>query len=216
MKSPQNFYLDGRQKTGTVFEIHKKILKNNPMKNSRRDYPQVNAGSMADIAFLLLIFFLVTAVIPKDKGISRKLPSICPPGQICDADIKQKNILEIYINAENKLLVDDEIIKLEDLKTKISDFLDNNGDRSCNYCSGIQLETSSDNPKKAVISLKNDLNTTYEFYIKIQDEITKAYFDLRRAYAEREFGKVSSELTKEELQIVRDAYPFKLSEAEIK
>ena len=79
------------------------------MKSSRRDYPEVNAGSMADIAFLLLIFFLVTAVIPDDKGINRKLPPPCAPNTNCTgAPISQRNILEVKINAKDELLVENE------------------------------------------------------------------------------------------------------------
>ncbi|WP_142786166.1 ExbD/TolR family protein [Changchengzhania lutea] len=67
--------------------------------------PEVNAGSMADIAFLLLIFFLVTAAIPNDKGINRKLPAKCPPNTVCDSAIKEHNILRILINNEDDIMV---------------------------------------------------------------------------------------------------------------
>ncbi|WP_026752845.1 biopolymer transporter ExbD [Sediminibacter sp. Hel_I_10] len=186
------------------------------MKNLRRDSPQVNAGSMADIAFLLLIFFLVTAMIPKDKGISRKLPGICPPNQNCDATIAQRNILEIYINGKNELLVSNERISIDELKDITKNFIDNNGDQSCDYCFGDQNKTASDHPKKAVISLKNDLETSYDFYIKVQDEITKAYYELRSVYALKTFDKSSNDLNKEELQEVRTAYPLILSEASLR
>ncbi|MCB0383303.1 MAG: biopolymer transporter ExbD [Psychroserpens sp.] len=186
------------------------------MKNSRHSMPQVNAGSMADIAFLLLIFFLVTAMIPKDKGINRKLPAPCPPGEVCDTKINSRNMLEVSVNSNNELFVENEIIKIEELKTLAINFLDNNGDKSCDYCQGAQLKTSSDNPKDAVISLKNDPQTSYNFYIQIQDELTKAYYELRTNYAHKVFNKSVNELTKKELLDVQNAYPFILSEAEIK
>ncbi|MEM5564850.1 biopolymer transporter ExbD [Psychroserpens sp. AS72] len=187
------------------------------MKSSRRDYPEVNAGSMADIAFLLLIFFLVTAVIPKDKGINRKLPPPCPPNVICDDNpVHQRNILEIKVNAKNELLVENEIISIDELKDITKEFLTNNGDGSCDYCVGLADKELSDNPKKAVVSLANDQETSYDFYIKVQDEITKAYYELRSNYATDVYKKSSNELTQEELQEVKKAYPFILSEAEIK
>jgi biopolymer transport protein ExbD len=189
------------------------------MKSSRRDYPEVNAGSMADIAFLLLIFFLVTAVIPKDKGINRKLPPPCPQNIDCSDGvvINQRNILEIKVNAKNELLVENEIISIEELKDITKEFLTNNGDGSCDYCiGGLSDKKSSDNPKEAVVSLANDQETSYNFYIEVQDEITKAYYELRSDYAADVFKKPSSKLTQEELRDVKKAYPFILSEAEIK
>lgn len=184
------------------------------MKISRRQAPEVNAGSMADIAFLLLIFFLVTAVIPNDKGINRKLP---PPCDECPENfIKQKNILEVRVNSNDELLVENEIIKIDELKEIAIAFLDNNGDGSCDYCDGLKDVNSSDNPSKAVISLTNDKNTSYNFYIKVQDELTKAYYELRDDYSEQVLKKPSNKLSKEDLLKVRKAYPFILSEAEIK
>ncbi|OUS00951.1 biopolymer transporter ExbD [Flavobacteriales bacterium 33_180_T64] len=186
------------------------------MKTSRRQSPQVNAGSMADIAFLLLIFFLVTAMIPNDKGIQRKLPAPCPPNTICDETIKKRNVLEIKINSKNQLLVDNAIISIEELKAITKNFIDNDGDKSCNYCNGLNASEASENPKTAVISLINDKETSYTFYIKVQDEITKAYYELRNEYAKNILKKSSITLTKEELKQVKEAYPFILSEAEVK
>ena len=184
------------------------------MKTSRRQHPQVNAGSMADIAFLLLIFFLVTAVIPNDKGINRKLP---PPCEDCPiVDYKQRNILEVKVNFNNELLVENKITSIEDLKDIAKAFLDNNADGSCTHCNGLKDEKSSENPSKAVISLSNDKKTSYDFYIKVQDELTKAYYELRANYSEKILKKSSDKLTKEELLKVRKAYPFILSEAEIR
>ncbi|WP_323788959.1 biopolymer transporter ExbD [Psychroserpens sp.] len=185
------------------------------MKNSRHSMPQVNAGSMADIAFLLLIFFLVTAMIPKDKGIKRTLPEPCPLGEICDTQINKRNMLEISVNSSNELFVENKIIVIEDLKSNVKAFLDNNGDNSCDYCNGTNALSSSDNPKEAVISLQNDKLTSYEFYIKIQDELTKAYYELRSDYARTIFNKTTNELNKDELAEVQKAYPFKMSETEL-
>tara|TARA_R110002049_G_scaffold159800_3_gene324826 strand:+ start:980 stop:1537 length:558 start_codon:yes stop_codon:yes gene_type:complete len=178
--------------------------------------PEVNAGSMADIAFLLLIFFLITAAIPKDKGITRKLPSECPPGTICDSRIKEHNFLQIVINGNNDIMVEQEIVQISDLKDITKKFIDNNGDGSCNYCNGIKSPDASDNPKRAVISLQNDRGTSYNQFIKVQDELTKAMYELRLAYSKKTFNKLPEDLSKEELKAVKEAYPFILSEAETK
>lgn len=175
--------------------------------------PKVNAGSMADIAFLLLIFFLVTATIPNDQGINRKLPRVCPPSQICDIDIHERNILRIAINGNQELMIDDGLVTISQLKDISKLFLDNNGDKSCDYCYGNGLIESSDNPTKAVISLRVDNKTHYNVFIQVQDELTKAYYELRATYAKQKFRKTPNELTTEELKKVREAYPFLVSEA---
>lgn len=181
------------------------------MRNSRRNAPSVNAGSMADIAFLLLIFFLVTTTISADKGILRKLPNDCiePP---CNAEVNQRNILEIFINNNNELMVENEIIKISELKDIAVAFIDNNGENQCDYCHGEKLATSSDKPQEAIIALKHDALTKYGMFIDVQDEISKAYLQVRTAYAKNKFEKSPEELSKEELIEVKKAYPFILSE----
>lgn len=179
-----------------------------------QERPEVNAGSMADIAFLLLIFFLVTAVIPKDQGIYRKLPKECPPGQDCNIPIPDRNILKIAINAKNEIMVDDAIVSISEVKNLAKAFIDNNGDGSCTYCTGNKANTSSDNPSKAIISLRADRNASYNQFIEVQDELTKAYFELRKTYSESVLKKPIDKLTEDELQKLKNAYPFILSEAE--
>jgi len=174
--------------------------------------PQVNAGSMADIAFLLLIFFLVTAVIPNDQGINRKLSRICPSGEDCNVVIKEKNILRIAINGNQEIMIEDDLVSINQVKDLSMTFLDNNGDKSCEYCNGLANTESSDNPNKAVISLQIDNETHYNLFVQVQDELIKAYFELRSKYAKRKFGKNPNELTSKELKLVREAYPFLVSE----
>ncbi len=176
-----------------------------------KQIPEVNAGSMADIAFLLLIFFLVTAVIPKDHGLNRKLPKEC---EGCEITLQKRNNLSIAINKNNEIMIDDKIVAISEIRNLTKSFIDNNGDGSCNYCSGANLETSSDNPTKAVVSLQADRNSSYNTFIEVQDELTKAYFELRKNYANKVLQKTIDNLTKVELQQVKNAYPFILSEAE--
>lgn len=151
---------------------------------ARRSAPEVNAGSMADIAFLLLIFFLVTTTIETDSGINRKLP---PMDEIIDPPIiKERNIFTVVVNKNNQILVEEKPMDLRDLRKEAVAFLDNGGglgDEACDYCQGNKDRSSSDNPEKAIISLKNDRETDYKVYISVQNELVAAYNELR----DREF-----------------------------
>ncbi len=148
---------------------------------AKRAAPEVNAGSMADIAFLLLIFFLVTTTIEKDSGINRKLPPMEENEE--DVIIKQKNIFTVLLNKSDQLLVEDEIMEVKDLRAAAVEFLDNGGDGSCDFCQGAKDPKSSDNPDKAIISLKNDRETSYAAYITVQNELVAAYNVLRNRRA---------------------------------
>lgn len=199
----------------------------------RRATPEVNAGSMADIAFLLLIFFLVTTTIEKDKGIARQLPP--PIEEELDVVIKQKNLFIVNVNKNDQLLVEDELMELKDLRQAAIDFLDNGGAPSgspeyCNYCKGKRSPESSDNPQKAVIAVQNDRLTSYEMYISVQNELVAAYNTLRNRESQRLYGWDYTEMKKgidegqitgdrkdlieEQLKQVQDLIPLKLSEAE--
>lgn len=157
---------------------------------SRRSAPEINAGSMADIAFLLLIFFLVATTMNVDTVISRKLPQKPQPNQPPPPEIKDKNVLEILINRNDQMMLEKtDFVKVEDLKEKVLEFLDNGGGEGsnnagrCDYCKGgpdgIVSDKLSDHPNKAVISLKTDRGTSYEMFIKVHDAIGQAYTELR-------------------------------------
>jgi biopolymer transport protein ExbD len=198
---------------------------------SRRNAPEVNAGSMADIAFLLLIFFLVTTTIETDQGINRKLPPMDPPEDE-DVQIKEKNIFTVLVNRNDQLLVEENLMELKDLREAAIAFLDNGGDGTCKYCQGANDPTSSDNPEKAVISLQNDAETSYGAYISVQNELVAAYYFLRDRECKARHGKTYRELeamfddpkTPEKvknrlepmLKEIQEMYPQKLSEAEPK
>lgn len=183
------------------------------MKTKKRA-PSVNAGSMADIAFLLLIFFLITTTIASEQGIQRKLPKICTDN--CIIDVNERNILRVAINGKQEIMVQDEIIEIEKLKDIVKTFIDNNGDKSCTYCNGQKLESSSDNPAKAVISLISHPQSSYELFVKVQDELTKAYYELRADYAKNILGKPLGALDESDKVLLKNAYPFIISEAQTK
>ncbi len=202
---------------------------------AKRSAPEVNAGSMADIAFLLLIFFLVTTTIETDSGISRKLPP--PPEdteQTEDVILKQKNIFVVEVNRNNDLLVEESPMQLKDLRASAVKFLDNGGGTGvdgCKHCKGDRSPTSSDNPEKAVILLRNSRETNYATYIAVQNELVAAYTQLRNREANRlhgiDFTEMEANLKdpnytgdkeklKENIKTIQLLFPEKLSEAQPK
>ncbi len=200
------------------------------MGKKRSAPPEVNAGSMADIAFLLLIFFLVTTTIETDQGINRKLPPV--DNQKSDVIIKEKNILQVLVNKNDQLLVNDELLELKDLRKKAVEFLDNGADGTCTYCKGTRNPNSSDNPGKAIISLQNDAETSYKMYISVQNELVAAYYELRDRECKKKYGITFREmetmyedpttpekkvaLLEPKIEAIQELYPQKLSEAEPK
>lgn len=198
------------------------------------EIPEVNAGSMADIAFLLLIFFLVTTTIQTDMGLDRKLPpeETPPPPKI-----HEKNIFRVNLNKNDQLMVEGELMSYEHLRSAAIAFLDNGGDPKdspnyCGHCMGERSAQSSDNPTEAVISLNSDRGASYGMYITVQNELTAAYNELRNREANRLFGQDYVTLEdlyfdpetdmeekkglKAKITQIRNMYPMKLSEAETK
>jgi biopolymer transport protein ExbD len=202
---------------------------------ARRSAPEVNAGSMADIAFLLLIFFLVTTTIEVDSGIASKLP---PPLEDVDPPpIKVKNLFQVVVNSENRLLVEDADMDISKLTEAAVKFLDNGGGtdprNACSYCRGDKDPESSDNPKKAIISLVNDRQTSYKMYLAVTNELIRAYAILRDRESKRLYNETYESMINrlnnwpatetdtpeyEELEDridkVMDLFPRNLSEAE--
>jgi hypothetical protein len=189
---------------------------------------------MADIAFLLLIFFLVTTTIETDSGLNRKLP---PMEEVIDPPIiKQKNIFTVVVNKNNQLLIEEELKDISEVRSLAIEFLDNGGgegEDACDYCQGKKDPSSSDNPEKAIISLKNDRETSYKIYIAVQNELVAAYNELRNReylrlnpmsgmdfvqansrYADPRTSPGEKEKLKPQLSTVKSMYPQKLSEAE--
>ena len=198
---------------------------------ARRATPEVNAGSMADIAFLLLIFFLVTTTIEKDRGLVRALPPE-QPENVEPPIIKEKNLFVVIVNKNDELLVEDKPMEMKDLQEAAIAFLDNGGvpkgqEGYCDYCQGERDPSSSDFPDKAIVTVKNDRETSYETYITVQNELVGAYNFLRDRESQRLYGwkftevkkaidegvyKGNEESTKEKLDVIKKMYPQKLSE----
>ncbi len=196
-----------------------------------RKVPEINAGSMADISFLLLIFFLVTTTIESDKGITRRLPPIDESQEEVTTTIKERNILTVIINSSGDLLVNDEPMSIERLRETTTDFIDNGagtGEDDCSYCRGKKDPKSSDNPQKALVSIQFDRQTKYEKYMAVQNEIMAAYNELRDRVSQGLYGEDFTQMNedytnstddkvKERLQDrikkIRELYPLNISEA---
>ena len=179
---------------------------------------------MADIAFLLLIFFLVTTTINVDKGILHKLPPWDPDYEPPDVETYKRNSFVVLINSQDILLINGEIDKVDAIREKAKEFIDNRG----------QNPNLSDNPNVALVSLQNDRGTSYDMYIQVQNELKAAYRELRDGYAMQKYQKTYTELKNLRLQAkkaknkagvqkytdmmraVTKEYPMRLSEAEPK
>ncbi len=202
---------------------------------ARRENPEINAGSMADIAFLLLIFFLVTTTMNVDSGVSKKL-SEKPPADYVPPVIKEKNIFEVNINRNNELLVEGERMDVKDLKDAAIKFIDNGGGDGkvengvatgpCTYCKGERSASSSDHPNKAIISVQSDRLTEYGTYIKVQNELLRAYGELRNRLSLEKYRIPFAELEesykddknnedlKKKVELIKSSYPQIISDAE--
>lgn len=199
---------------------------------NRKLSPEINAGSMADIAFLLLVFFLVTTTLSTDAGIFRRIPE--KPIENHNITIKEKNILEVHLNFKNALFVENNQIDFKELKQIAINFIDNAAgldkyNQPCDWCNGLKDLSSSDHPTKAVISLHSDRRTNYETYIKTLDILNSAYSHLRNKLAVKLYQQNYSSLVEEyessnykntdlaeKIKFIRSCYPVLLSDAEIK
>lgn len=194
---------------------------------AKREISEINAGSMADIAFLLLIFFLVTTTMDTDTGLIRKLPP--PPEDLTEPPppIKQRNIFEILVNANDQLLVEDEYMQITELRNKVKEFIKSDvGNPNMPEFKEEQIDGLGLYPvSKQIISLQNDNGTSYDMYIKVQNELVAAYNELRNEFAQQKFGKTyqellqqsgASEAAEQQLDAVKKVYPQRISEAEPK
>ncbi len=159
---------------------------------------------MADIAFLLLVFFLVTTTMNPDMGITVKLPAWSDVPPVTD-NIAKRNVFSVMLNAKNELLVRGEQIDVKDLRIKAKEFISNPSNRP-------DLAAA---PNKAIISLKNNRATEYKHYLLIYNELKAAYRELWDVEAMSLYGQnYNDSLSDKQKKIIRSKYPFVLSEAE--
>lgn len=185
-----------------------------------RKLNEINASSMADISFLLLIFFLVTTSMNVSTGLTRRLPPPLPPDQQPqDIDINKRNLFVVKINSMNMLLVQNEELDIRDLKEKAKEFIKNvNNDPTmpAKYSKEFDLLGTMEYTKEHVISVGNDVDTQYQAYIDVQNELVAAYNELRNELAQDKFGKSFEECDDRQQKVLQEVYPQKISEAEPK
>ncbi len=186
------------------------------MPNNRK-VPQPNTSSTADIAFLLLIFFLITTTMATDTGLSLRLP---PP---VDSDVEQKveerNTLVVLVSQDNKLMCEKEEIELWELKDIAKEFIENpNNDPKLPKKVPVNIDFFGEVEvtKPHVISLQNDRGTNYSKFIEVQNELIAAYNELRNELSLQTFGKAFADLDEDRQKAVIEYYPLKISEAEPK
>jgi biopolymer transport protein ExbD len=182
-----------------------------------RPIPEINAGSMADIAFLLLIFFLVTTTMSTNSGVQSKLPPLPEDEQKTVVDVKERNVLVVLVNKDNNIAIKGHPIELKDIYEKTREFIlnPNNSDNL------PEKELKKDIPyfgdrmvSKGIISLQADRNTEYNKYLQVQNELRRAINDLRNEISKQKFGKLFDDLSESQQDAVSLIYPLNISEAE--
>ena len=186
----------------------------------KREVPELNQSSTADISFILLIFFLTTTSMDTDRGLARRLPP--PPEDNVEQDdtkVKERNVLQVRINAMDELMLGGDYAELSEVRARAKEFIENPEnlpnlpDKSPR---DIDLFGTVYITDKHVISLQSDRGTSYSKYFEVQNELVAAYNELRDELSRRKFGKPFAELSEEQNLAVRQYYPMKISEAEPK
>ena len=184
--------------------------------------PEVNSSSTADMAFLLLCFFMMTTTMDQDKGLSRRLPPMPDPNhKLEDQKVNKRNIVQVKINSQNRLLVGSKPMHVANLREEVKRFIKNPAndvnlpdkkDTTINYMNkNYEFQIS-----KGVISLQNDRGTSYEAYLEVQNELVGAFNELREEEAMLKFGKKFSDLDETQQEIIKEVIPQMISEAEPK
>lgn len=173
------------------------------MARKTREAPEINAGSMADIAFLLLIFFLVTTQISEDKGLLIKLPpwSDAPAESL---KMKERNVFSVLVNAQNQLLVRKKLASIDNLRDNAKDFILNPNAK----------DDMAEAPTKAIISIKNDRGTSFETYVAVYNELKSAYNELWDERSMKLYNKSYVNIASDLQRGIRAEIPLVISEAE--
>lgn len=166
------------------------------MKTKKRVVPVVSAGSLADVAFLLLIFFLVATTIQTDTGLNVLLPVWAENQETII--LENRNVLSVIINSDNELMIEKERAQLSDLQRRTEQF--------------ILKEAKS--PKDAIVSLQNDHGTSYETYLAVYNEIKAGYNRIWEDESIQRFGQHYEDLDKKSQAAIRKNYPLVISEVE--
>lgn len=184
-----------------------------------RKTPGLNTQSTADIAFLLLCYFLMTSTMDQQSGLQRRLPPMPDQNQKTeDTKVNKRNIIIVKINSSDRLFAGDQLLDVSQLKDKIKEFITNpNNDPNLPEREMKNIEGYGEYPvSKGVISLQNARGTSYRAYIAVQNELVKAINEVRDDFCKQNYGKAYTFLTEDQQKIVREAIPQNISEAEPK
>jgi len=189
------------------------------MAKGKKKVPALNASSMADISFLLLIFFLVTTSMDVNQGLARRLPAISNEQVDKPQDVNRRNFFYVKINSQNELLVQGEPLDIKQLREKAKEFIENP-----NNASNLPVKVEEEIPglglvsytKDHIISVQNDVDTQYQMYLNVQNELVAAYNELRDDFSKQRWGKVYNELDEDQQKLVQKVYAQRISEAEPK
>jgi biopolymer transport protein ExbD len=195
----------------------------------KRQVKEINASSMADIAFLLLIFFLVATTMNVDTGITRMLPPIPPDEQLSeDLQVKKRDLLPVYINPQDQIMVAGSQMDITQLTETVKRWVLNQSDDE-NMPSKKNVDIAMPDgstwtypQSQGVISLNSATGTTYNMYVMVQNELTRAFNEIRNEVAMSKFGKPFSELDDAQRETIahpqgsKGAVPMNISESEPK
>ena len=187
----------------------------------KKNIPEINASSQADIAFTVLIFFLVVSTMDVDTGIVRVLPPMPDPNvKQEDIKVKERNLFLVFVSGSGQIMAGGQVMELRYLKDKAKEFIVNpNNDENLPE----KKEQTFDMPdgskwtfpvSEGVISLQNTRDTDYQVYIRVQNELTRAFNEVRDDVSKTKFGKKFADLVEEERKVIPKAVPLKISEAE--
>ena len=183
--------------------------------------PEINASSQADIAFTVLIFFLVVSTMDIDTGIVRMLPPMADPNvKQEDIKVKERNLLLVFVSGSGNIMAGGKVISLNALKDKAKEFILNPlDDKDLPEKKPTEIEMPDGSKwtypvSEGVISLQNTRDTSYQRYIEVQNELTRAFNEVRDEVAMSKFGKKFADLDEAERKVITKAIPMKISEAE--
>jgi len=183
-----------------------------------KETPEINGGSMADIAFLLLIFFLVATTMDIDTGLQRQMPPYNPEQTENDEQIKERNVYVVLINSSDQLLVEGQQMNVHALREKAKEFILNPQNKdNLPEKRPVEIDLLGEvMVSKGIISLQNDRGTSYDMYIKVQNELIAAYNEVRDQVSMDRFGRKYNDLTEDRRDAIKEFIPSIISEAEPK
>lgn len=161
---------------------------------------EIPTSSMADIAFLLLLFFLVATTIDVDTGIGLTLPEYVPPEEQIQVEVSKDRLAALLINENGDILLSDEVVTLSQIGEKLK--------------ARIQSKIELPNNKKLIVSVKTDSKTNYNLYIQALDQVKEAFFQVREEYSFQKYGRKVINLDEEQSADVKEKIPIIISIAE--